>query len=151
MISALSNMFTQTLGEWSLWLFAVGAFAILYSSVVSAVAAGARFFPDYLVEFGFVQREKIGLRKAITRGYCIAVPFIGLGLYAGFQRPVLMVTIGACYAAIMLPLQSAITLYLQKKRLPEEVRPKWPALYLLRVTFAIQLILALAVIYFVVL
>ena len=151
MIQALSNMYTQTLGPWSLWLFGVGAFCILYSTTVAAIAAGARFLPDYLIEFGFVTRDRVDLRRAIIRWYGVVAPFIGLGLYAGFQRPVLMVTIAACYFAMMLPLQSAATIYLQAKRLPAQVRPKRPARYLLWLTFLVQLFLAGAVIYFVVL
>jgi Mn2+/Fe2+ NRAMP family transporter len=150
-ITALSYMFTETLGGWSLWLFAVGAFSILYSSSIAGVAAGARYVPDYLIELGFISRKRLDLRYGIIRLYCIIVPFIGLGLYAGFQRPVLMVTIAASYAAIMLPVQSAITLYLQAKRLPKDIRPGPLAKGLLVVTFCLQTVLALAVVYFTVL
>ena len=150
-ISALSYMFTETLGEWSLWLFAVGAFSILYSSSLASVAGGARFVPDYLIELGYLARDRLDVRQRIIQTYCLVVPFVGLGLYAGFQRPVLMVTIAASYAAIMLPVQCGITIYLQGKRLPAEVQPRWLAKWLLRITFAMQLVLALAVIYFTVL
>ena len=118
---------------------------------MTSIAARARYLPDYLIELGFTQRHRIDLRRAIIRWYCLIVPFIGLGLYAGFQRPVLMVTIAACYAAVMLPIQSAVTIYLQAKRLPVQVQPKWPARYFLRLTFVVQLFLACAVIYFTVL
>lgn len=150
-ITALSNMFTQTLGQWSLWPFAVGAFCILYSSTVAAVAGGARYIPDYLIELGFMKRDNLDMRFKIIRWYCMVVPFVGFGLYVGFQRPVLMVTIAASYAAMMLPLQNGITMYLQKKRLPPKMLPKWPARWLLRITFVIQLALAFAVVYFTVL
>jgi manganese transport protein len=150
-ITALSNMFTETLGSWSLWLFAVGAFCILYSSSVAGVAAGARYIPDYLIELGFMSRKRVHMRVKIIRWYGIVVPFIGFGLYAGFQRPVLMVTIAASYAAMMLPLQSGITIYLQRKRLPRDVQPKWLAKYFLRLIFVVQLILAFAVVYFTIL
>jgi manganese transport protein len=148
-IDALSNMYTKTLGPWSLWLFGVGALCILYSTTLAAIAAGARFLPDYLIEFGFASRDRIDVRRAIIRWYCILAPFVGLGMYAGFQRPVLLVTIAASYFAIMLPLQSGITIYLQAKRLPVQVQPKWPARYFLRFIFLVQLGLAFAVIYFV--
>jgi Mn2+/Fe2+ NRAMP family transporter len=151
MVQALSNMYTSTLGPWSLWLFGIGAFSILYSSTLAAIAARARYIPDYLIELGFTTRNRVDLRRAIIRWYCLIVPFIGLGLYVGFQRPVLMVTIAACYAALMLPIQSGITIYLQAKRLPVQVQPKWPARYFLRLTFVVQLVLACAVIYFVIL
>lgn len=147
-ITVLSHMFTETLGSWSLYLFAVGAFSILYSSSIAGVAAGARYVPDYLIELGFISRQRLDLRYGIIRLYCVIVPFIGLGLYAGFQRPVLMVTIAASYAAIMLPVQSAITLYLQAKRLPADIRPGPLAKGLLVATFCLQTVLALAVVYF---
>lgn len=150
-IPALSNMFTQTLGGWSLWLFAIGAFCILYSSTLAGVAAGARYIPDYLIELGFLDRERVSARVSIIRIYCIIVPFIGLGMYAGLQRPAMMVTIAASYAAMMLPMQSGITLYLQKKRLPPEVQPGPLARHFLQVTFVVQLILAGCVVYFTVL
>jgi len=150
-ITVLSNMFTETLGGWSLWIFAVGAFCILYSSSVAGIAAGARFIPDYLIELGFMSRQRVSLRITIIRWYCLIVPFIGFALYAGFQRPVLMVTIAACYAAMMLPIQSGITIYLQRKRLPESMQPRLLAKYFLRLIFCVQLVLAFAVIYFTVL
>ncbi|MEM7100902.1 MAG: Nramp family divalent metal transporter [Pseudomonadota bacterium] len=150
-IIALSDMFTQTLGEWSLYLFAVGAFFIFFSSSLASVAAGGRYIPDYLMELGFLSRDRVDVRYGVIKWYGIGVPFIGLLLYAGFQRPVLMVTIAASVAAIMLPVQSGITLYLQAKRLPVEVQPGLLARTFLQITFVFQLFLALAVIYFVVL
>ena len=149
-IIALSYMFTQTLGAWSLWVFALGAFCILFSSSVAGVAGGGRYIPDYLIELGFIRREQLNVRYAIIRWYGIIVPFIGLLLYAGFQRPVLMVTVAGSFAALMLPVQSGMTLYLQATRLPAQVRPKFLAKSFLQLTFLFQLVMALAVIYFVV-
>ncbi|MFT7654395.1 MAG: manganese transport protein [Limisphaerales bacterium] len=150
-IVVLSSMFTQTLGEWSLWIFAVGAFCILFSSSIAGVAGGGRYIPDYLMELGFLDRDRVDVRYKIIRGYGMLVPFVGLALYAGFQRPVLMVTIAASMAAIMLPVQSGMTLYLQKRRLPVAVQPGRLARGFLQVTFVFHLMMALAVIWFVVL
>ena len=150
-ITALSHMFTETLGPWSLWLFAIGAFSILFSSSVAGVAAGARYIPDYLIELGYLSRDRLDVRLKLIRWYCIIAPFIGFGLYLGFQRPVVMVTIAASYAAIMLPMQSGITLYLQKKYLPPEVQPQPLTRRALQVLFVVQLLLAFAVIGFTVL
>jgi manganese transport protein len=149
-IIALSNMFTQTLGEWSLWVFSLGAFCILFSSSVAGVAGGARYIPDYLIELGFMRREQLNVRFAIIRWYGMVVPFVGLLLYAGFQRPVMMVTVAGSFAAIMLPVQSGLTLYLQATRLPEPVRPGVLARSFLQLTFLFQLCMAFAVVYFVV-
>ncbi len=150
-IVALSNMFTQTLGQWSLWVFAVGAFCILFSSTVAGIAAGARFIPDYLIELKFLDRARIDVRLRIIGVYVLIMPFVGLALYAGFQRPVLMVTIAGAFGALMLPMQSGLTLYLQRKRLPPQVQPGPLAFSLLALIFMVQLVLACAVVYFVVL
>jgi len=84
----------------------------------------------------------------MIRWYGLVVPFISLLLYISFQRPVMMVTIAACYAAMMLPIQSGITIYLQHKRLPAKVQPRKIAKYFLILMFLLQSALALAVIYF---
>lgn len=150
-IAALSHMFTRTLGDWSLWVFGIGAFCILFSSSVAGVAAGGRFIPDYLMELGYLRRDALSVRFAIIRWYGLIVPFVGFLLYVGFQRPVLMVTIAGSFAALMLPVQSGLTLYFHATRLPVAVRPGKVTRRLLQCTFALQLCLALAVIYFVVL
>ena len=61
-----------------------------------------------------------------------------------------MVTIAGSFAAIMLPVQSGLTLYLQAKRLPQQMRPGWLAQRFLQLTFLFQVVMAGAVIYFVV-
>ena len=149
MITALSSMFTETLGIWSLWLFAIGAFAILYSSSMAAVAGGGRFIPEYLMELGYLNRTQLHVRQRIIKIYALIAPFIGLLLYAGFQRPVLLVTIAASIAAVMLPIQSGMTLYLHK-RLPAELRPKPLAHRFLQLTFVFHAVMASLVLYFVV-
>ena len=108
------------------------------------------YIPDYLIELGFLSRERLDVRTNIIKWYGLLVPFLGFCLYAGFQNPVLMVTISASVAAIMLPVQSGITIYLQTTRLPQEVRPGKLASGFLKITFVFQLIMALLVIYFVV-
>lgn len=64
---------TSTLGGWSLWVFGVGAFFILFSTSLSGVSGGGRVIPDYLIEIGFSPGSNLALRKAWTRGYLICV------------------------------------------------------------------------------
>ena len=115
------------------------------------MAGGARYIPDYLMELGFLKRERVDVRLKIIRWYGVIIPFVGLLLYAGFQRPVLMVTIAGSFAAVMLPVQSGLTLYFQRTRLPAEVQPKPLTRRFLQLTFIFQTSMALAVVYFVVL
>ena len=43
-ISVLSNIYTETLGDWAFWLFMVGAFVILFSTCISGLGGGSRTF-----------------------------------------------------------------------------------------------------------
>ena len=103
------------------------------------------------MELGFLDRSRLDIRRRIIKGYGLAIPFVGLAFYAGFQQPVLMVTIAACFGALMLPVQSGMTLYLSQRHIPMPLRATKPAWLLLQATFLFQLVMAALVIYFVVL
>jgi len=45
MIPVLSNIYTQTLGPWALWVFYVGAIATLYGTIFATTAAQSRISP----------------------------------------------------------------------------------------------------------
>ena len=147
-IRMLSQMFTEILGEGAFLLFATGAFCILFSSAIAGVAAGARYIPDYLMELGLLGRDRVDVRRRVIKIYGLIMPFVGVILYAGFQNPVLMVTIAACFGALMLPIQSGMTLYLSP-RLPPLLRASPAAWRLLQLTFLFQMLMAAMVIYFV--
>ena len=146
-IEVLAGMFTGTLGGWSVLLFAVGAFCILFSTTLSGVGAGGRVFPDYIVEFGFISRTKIQ-RRQWTRGYVIVIPIIAFFLDLGFQNPVILVMISASFAAITLPIQSGATLWLQKRHMDQRIKPHWMLKAALWATFVFQLLMSIFVIWF---
>jgi len=146
-IRALSGMFTQTLGDWSLIVFGFGAFCILFSTTLSGVGAGGRVFPDYVVEFGFIGRSKIR-RTLWTRGYVIVIPILAFLLYLFFSRPLLLVTISAFFAAITLPIQSGAAIWLQSRHMDERVKPGLAMRLALKATFVFQLLMAGFVLWF---
>ena len=138
-VKVLSGMFTETLGDWSLWVFALGAFFILFSTTISGVGAGGRVFPDYAIEFGFADRQAIR-RRLWTRVYVIAIPILAYALYMlSAQRPILLIQISATFAAITLPIQSGATLFLQKRHMDPRVKPGMPMYVALWSTFIFQL------------
>ena len=56
-ITVLSNIYTQTLGGWALWLFYLGAVVTLYGTVFASTAAHARLFADAMRVAGVYARE----------------------------------------------------------------------------------------------
>ncbi|MDP7575509.1 MAG: Nramp family divalent metal transporter, partial [Pseudomonadales bacterium] len=150
-ISMLSGMFTETLGTWALWVFGTGAFFILFSTTLSGIGAGARFIPDYLIELGFFPRANLKTRAAWIRGYISIMPIVGSMLYVGVQNPVLLVTIGGLVGALMLPIQSGGTLWLQRNNMDQRLTPHPFVRGAIWLIFLFQLVMAGLVIRYVVL
>lgn len=149
-IAELSHMFTATLGPWAFWLFGVGAFFILFSTVLSAIGAGGRVLPDYFAVLGFLDRFNLTGRMRFTRAYVALIPIIAFFLYLGFQSPVLLVTVGAITAAVFAPIQSGATLWLQHRRMDQRLRPGFAARTLLWAVFVFQVGMAWLVLRYVV-
>ena len=145
-IAILSRMYTQTLGPWSFWLFSFGAFCILFSTSLSGIGAGSRSFPDLLVTLGFIPRANLALRRKWITGYIIAMPIISAGLYLWFPQPIVLVTFGATYGAFMLPLQSFLTFYLQKRRMDPRILPGSWVRWAVAGIFVVQAFLSLFII-----
>ncbi len=122
-LSMLSEMFTQTLGPWSLWLFGIGAFCILFSTMISAVAGGARYIPDYIMELGYLKRRNLAARRFWIRAYCTVGPIFCFTVYMWIQNPRLLITVSALVAGLLLPIQSGAVLWLQRKRMDPRIRP----------------------------
>ncbi len=150
-ISVLSNMFTQTLGPWALWLFGFGAFFILFSTVLSGIGAGGRFIPDYLIEMDLFDRSNLRKRRAWTRGYVTLMPALGFLIYLWLENPVLLVMIGGLTVAVTTPIQTGATIWLQSKRMDQRIRPGIAARVGLWAIFLFQFVVAWFVIWFVVL
>ncbi len=123
-VAVLANMYTSTLGNWAFALFILGAFFILFSTVLSGLGAGSRVFPDLLVTFGAIPRSKLALRRNWTRGYIVVMPVVSALIYTYFESPIYLVIFGATFGAFMLPVQAFATLYMQRKRMDPRVRPK---------------------------
>jgi len=147
----LSEMFTQTLGPWSLWLFGVGAFCILFSTMLSSIAGGARYIPDYIMELGYLKRQNLAVRRSWIRGYCTVIPVFAFTVYLWIQNPRLLITISSLVIGMLLPMQSGAVLWLQKKRMDPRIRPGRGIRFGVWAIFLVELVLAGFVIRFVVL
>jgi hypothetical protein len=123
MIPVLSRMYTQTLGEWALWLFYIGAIATLYGTIFAATAGNSRVLADmFRVMGGFPKGDyqaRLRVRNMIIWAHLI-VPVI---LFFVFRSPVTMVKAGGVAQATMLPVISIGALYMRHRGLPKEVAP----------------------------
>ena len=124
MVHMLSNMYTETLGSWSLVPFLAGAFAVLYSTVFASTAAHCRIFADFFGMLGVYNRRNYTLRLKATRIFVVILLFIPSMYFMWLESPVLMVMIGGLAQAVMLPVIAFCTIYLNVKRTPKSILPK---------------------------
>ncbi len=122
-IDTLSNLYTQTLGQWALPLFLVGAVAVLYSTVFASTAAHTRVFADFTGMLGLYDKGNYALRLRVTRIFVFVLLFLPSVYFMFLSEPVLMVKIGGIAQASMLPIIALATLYLRYKRLPPKIAP----------------------------
>ena len=141
-ISALSNIFTQTLGGWAVWVFSFGAFLILFSTVLSGVGAAGRVIPDYFIEMRVMRRSNLALRRKIIRWYLTVLPMVAFLIYLFIPNFVVLIMIGGLTSAIFLPIQSGATLYLQAKHMDARIRPRRLTRYALWAVFLFELAMA---------
>jgi manganese transport protein len=126
MIPVLSNIYTQTLGEWSLWLFYAGAIFTLYGTIFASTAAHSRLYADMLRLMGAFKAEDYARRVKYRNFFIVLLTVIPVILFLGFRSPVKMVIAGGLAQAMMLPIIGVSTLYMRHRHLPKSIAPsRW--------------------------
>lgn len=123
MIPTLSNIYTQTLGGWALWIFYAGAIATLYSTIFAASAAHARAFADAARLMGFFAADDYRRRTLFRNGFVVFLTVVPVLMYFTFKAPVKMVVAGGIAQALLLPVVGFGTIFLRHRRLPPELAP----------------------------
>jgi Mn2+/Fe2+ NRAMP family transporter len=123
MISTLSHMYRETFGQWSFWLFLLGAFAVLYSTVFGATASNARLFADALSLFGLVKYRTPEERARWVNIGCVVLPIAFAGVYLSLGDPVALVFVGALAQGAMLPFLGLAALYFCYRRTDRVLAP----------------------------
>ncbi len=124
MVQVLSSMYTETMGAWSLPLFLVGAFAVLYSTVFAGTAANCRVFADFAGILKLYDKTDYTKRLQVTRIFVVILLFLPSLYFMFLRAPVLMVIIGGAAQAIMLPVIAFFTVYLRYRHMPKQILPK---------------------------
>ncbi|HYC71256.1 MAG TPA: Nramp family divalent metal transporter [Opitutaceae bacterium] len=123
LIETLSQMFLQSLGPWSLWLFLVGAFFVLYSTAFSATASNARLAADALSIFRLRRYADPAARMRMVRAFCVGLPLYAAALYFIWPKPVTLVFIGGVGQGLMLPFIAGAALYFRHRRTDARLAP----------------------------
>lgn len=122
-VTVLSQIYTQTLGAWALWVFYVGVAITLYGTIFASTAAHARMFADAVRIIGLYPRGDAHSRRQWRNRFAVVLGGIPALLYWMFESPVQMVVAGGVSQALMLPLIGLAAMYLRHTQVPEEIRP----------------------------
>lgn len=123
MIPVLSNIYTQTLGEWSLWVFYLGAVVTLYGTIFASTAANSRLYADMCRLLGCFAPSDYRRRVRYSNGFICLLTIVPVILFLFFESPVKMVVAGGLAQAMMLPVLGIGALYLRHRRLPPVLAP----------------------------
>jgi manganese transport protein len=125
MIHVLSQMFRESFGEWTLVIFLVGAFFVLYSTYFGATAANARLATDALPLFGLKNYASDGERQRVVRWFSIGISLTCAVVYLVWSQPVTLVLIGATGQALMLPFLGIAAVRFSRQLDPRLRGPAW--------------------------
>lgn len=122
-IETLSRMYTDTLGMGAKNVFLVGAFVVLFSTLLSALAGWTRLFADV-----YTQITEATFTDAKTRSQLIAylswgIPFLWLTLFLWFNSPAFMVIIGGLATSVILLLVVFAAFHFRFRRLGADLKP----------------------------
>ncbi len=124
MVKILSNMYTETLGPWSLYVFLVGALAATYSTLFAVIASFSRGIADLAGLVGLYDKSDYAMRLKVTRISVIPLALIPTLLFFLVREPVVMTKITGVAQSVMLPIIGFATLYLRYVHMPKKILPK---------------------------
>ncbi len=102
MITTLSRIYTDVLGDWASTLFLVGAIAVLGSTLWASLPSWARMYTNLLSTVGVLDWQDTVTRMKYIRIFTIILPILWGGAYLFIQSPVIMVQIGGVMTGIFL-------------------------------------------------
>ncbi|MFZ5495323.1 MAG: Nramp family divalent metal transporter [Verrucomicrobiota bacterium] len=111
MIETLSLMYREVFGEWSFWMFLVGAFAVLYSTIFGATASNARLAVDAIDLFKLKHYRDPAERVRWLKYACVALPMAFTTVFILVGAPVSLVFVGAVGQGLMLPFLAGAAIY----------------------------------------
>ena len=125
MIQTLSNVFTQTMGPGTLYLFLVGSFLVLYSTLFVSLASNALLAVSCAGVLGHqgIRNHDPKARKRWLRIFICVIAGLNVFFFVLFENPVSMVLVGGIAQTAMLPVIAFSVIYLRYRRLDRRLLP----------------------------
>ena len=102
MITTLSRIYTDTMGPWAEYLFLIGAFAVLFSTLIGSTASVPRLWTNTLGMLGVIDWTDVRARTRTIRVLTWTLPLVWACFFLWIQSPVLMVQVGGIGGGVFL-------------------------------------------------
>ena len=123
LIPTLAKMFTDTFGDGAKGVFLVGAFVVLFSTLLATLAALSRTFADCFSRLGFFDFRDPGQRGSVIAKLSFIIPMIWAGAYYLFREPAAMVIMGGIATSVMLLIVVIAGIHFHRRTIPKELAP----------------------------
>lgn len=123
-LATLGVMYTESLGDWAATLFVVGAFFVLFSTVMAGAAGTSRLLADGLAVMGIIDARDYSARLRYIRVFIIVSLLLFAVAYWMFENPPQMLVVtSSLIAAVMYPALGLGVLYLRYYDLDPRITP----------------------------
>jgi Mn2+/Fe2+ NRAMP family transporter len=102
MITTLSRIYTDTMGDWAHWMFLIGAVTVLGSTLIASTASVPRLWANTLGLLGVIDWNDVAARQKAIRIMTVVFPIIWAIGFLLIQSPVVMVQIGGIASGVFL-------------------------------------------------
>jgi len=123
LVPVLSGMYSEAFGAAGAYVFVLGAFVVLFSTVFVSTASNARLLADGAALFGVLRDPSPERRRPLVQAGSIAIPLGTALVYLGIGEPVRLVMIGALGQALMLPFLGLAALHFRHRTTAPGLRP----------------------------
>lgn len=124
MVPTLSTMYRESFGQVGYWAYLLGAFMVLYKTVLLATASNGRLTADLLRHFQLLRLRDEEHRQRVIKWVCLALSVVYLVINLLLpEQPVTLVNVGALAQAIMLPFLGAAALYFLYRKTASLLKP----------------------------
>ena len=126
-VEALSSIYIDGLGDWAAVLFIVGAFFVLFTTVLSGAAGNSRLMADALAVIGVIDGSQYAVRMRYIRIFVVvSLAFYAVAYWIFENPPQMLLVTSSLIAAVMYPVLGLGTLYLRHRRLDSRITPGGP-------------------------
>lgn len=121
MIVTLSRMYSDTMGPAGYWIFLIGAFFVLYSTLIASTASVPRLWTNTLSILGVFDWTDLAKRKRLIRALTIGMPLVWALSFLVIKAPLVMVQIGGIGSGIFL-VAVVIAVWRLRREVPKRFR-----------------------------